>query len=223
MTSLDAYIKFVEKVNRNNTGAGVQVPRGKFVLLFNEAQRSWLKETLKETLSSADLDKLEDVLVDDRPLEHVARHRDHEEYRLPEDFYRFVSCYCLASKGECTGRVLVAWPTKSRDLAVLLRDANQSPSFEYEETLSSIASGKVRVYFSDFGIDAAYLSYYRFPASIDLEGYILLDGTASKNQDPELGDDMVEEILNLCASEFMRNQKDTEGLQIARERQQSQP
>jgi hypothetical protein len=222
-TSLGAYAQLLLKVNRDDSNSNIHVPRGKFVTIFNEQQRRWLLERLDKDVSSDDLDNLSDLLVDDDPLEKVRVHRDHVEFTLPRDFVAFSSSYSLATRGECTNRVLVNWNTKSKNLRIMLQNANESPSFDYEETLVSIASGKFRVYFTDFLVDEAFLSYYRYAKNIDLEGYVDLNGQPSQNIDPELEDGLVDEIIDRCAAEIMRNNQNAEGFGFAKERIQTKP
>jgi hypothetical protein len=218
MTSLEAYQELLLKVNRNDSNSNIHVPRAKFVIVYNEQQRNWLKETLKNNLDSDDLDELNDLLVDDVSLTKIKVHRDHVDFELPSDFYRFSNSYCLADRDECKGRPLVVWNTKSKNIRTLLQSENHNPSFDYEETICSIASEQLRVYFSDFTITDLFLEYYRFAKDIDLEGYVHLNGNLSTNIHPELGDDMVDEILNLCAKEIMRNNENANGLQFAKDR-----
>lgn len=222
MTALDAYEKLLLKVNRNDTNTNIHVPRGKFVVVYNEQRHKWLAEKLEDKINSIDLDDISELLVEPTPLEKLSTERDYVSFKLPDDFFGFSSSYSLASKGECSARPIINWNTKSRDLPWLLKDKNHDPSFEYEETLLSIASNKVRVYFSDFTIDEAYLSYYREPKAIDVAGYVKLDGTPSQDINPDLSDMLVDEIISRCAAEIMRNNQNGEGFQFAKDRIQSE-
>lgn len=222
MTSLGAYESLLLKVNRNDRNSNIHIPRGRFVNIFNEQQRNWLKDTLHENLGTDDIDQLNDLLVDDVSLERVKIHRDHVEFELPDDFYSFSSAYCLASTEECKDRPLVVWNVKPKNARVLLLNENESPSFEYEETICSISNQKVRIYFDDFQIEEAFLNYYRFAKDIDLEGYVKIDNTPSITIDPELSDAYVDEIINRCAAEIMRNVQNQEGFGFAKERIQTE-
>lgn len=220
-TSLGAYEQLLLKVNRNDSNSNIHVPRGKFVNVFNEQQRNWLKNKLASDLSSDDVDGLSDLLQDDIPLDKIQTHKDHVDFTLPEDFYSFAASYSIASRGDCLNRPIVNWNTKGKNIRLLLQDDNSSPSFDYEETLLSIASKRVRIYFTDFTVDEVYLSYYRLAKDIDLEGYVKIDGTQSATIDPELDDVAVDEIVSRCALEIMRNNENAEGFQFAKERTQS--
>ena len=218
MTALEAYQSLLEKVNRNDTNSNIHVPRGRFVNLYNQQRLVWLGNKLEEYKASQKLDELSDLLEDDVELNRVDNRRDHSRFKLPEDFYEFSSSYSLASKGDCTDRVLVNWEIKSSDKQVALRDENNNPSFEYEETLAIISKGMLSVYFSDFSVDRCFLTYYRVPNKIDLEGYVRLDGTPSKTSDPELPDELVDEILDYCYKEIMRSNQNIEGFQLAKDK-----
>ena len=221
-SSLEAYNQLLLKVNRNDSNSNIHVPRGKFVTVFNEQARLWLKEKLEQYKGTDNLNELNDLLQDDVPLEKAKTHRDHVDFTLPEDFYAFASSYSLATKEDCKNRVLVNWDTKGKNLRVLLTDAHSAPSFEYEETLVSLSKGKMKVYFTDFHIDEVYLSYYSLPAPIDLEGYTKLDGSRSTTINPELAADAVDEIINRCAAEIMRNNQNAEGFGFAKDRLQGE-
>lgn len=218
MTSLQAYERFLIKLNRTDSNANVNVPKGKFVVIYNEQKNRWLKEKLKKKLSTDELDELRELLVDDAQLQFDKKHYNYVDFKLPEDFFHFSSSYTVASKGDCKGRILDNWNTKGLDIRLLLRDPNNKPSFEYEETLISFGNRKVKVYFDGFTVNKVYLNYYKSPSEIDIEGYINSLNEPSANKNPDISDWLVDEIINRCVLEVTRNVEDGEGVQFAKNR-----
>lgn len=223
MIALQAYERFLVKLNKNDTNANVNVPKGRFVVIYNEQSKRWLKEKLKQKLSTDELDELSTLLVDPiEPLVKLNKHFDHVDFQVPNDFFQASSSYVIASKGECKGRVLDNWNTKGKNIRILLRDENNKPSFEYEETLFGVSDGKIKVYFDDFEIDEVFLSYYRTPKDIDITGYINSLNQPSTNIDPDLPDMAINEIISRCVTEVTRNVGDPQGFQFSKERQQTE-
>lgn len=219
MTSLEAYQLLLEKVNRNDTNSNIHIPRGKFVVLYNQQRLKWLQNKLVEYKDSQNLDYLDELLEDDTELDFIKIKHNSAIFKLPDDFFEFSSSFSLCTKGDCTGRVLTNWEIKSSDKRVILQDENHNPSFEYEETFVIPTSGNLSVYFSDFTVDRCFLTYYRTPGKIDIEGYIDINRNPSKNIDPDIPDDMVDQILDYCYMEIMRSNKDVEGFQLAKDKQ----
>ena len=217
MTSLQAYESFLTKLNKGDSNANINVPRGKFVMLFNEHAKTWLKQNLKTKISTNQIDELNYLLVDNIPLTRVGSHLDHVDYELPTDFFDLSNSISIAERDECS-RVLENWYEKDKNIRVLLKDSNYKPSFDYEETLCTLANNKIKVYFDDFDIQSVYLTYYKQPQDIDIEGYIKLDNQLSVNIDPDLPDFAVNEIVNRCALDFQGISENRDGFQIAQER-----
>ena len=217
MTSLEAYNSFLIKLNRADSNSNINVPRGKFVIVFNEQAKKWLKEKLKRKLSSDEVNELSALLADDQPLKLKKKNRDNYSFEKPSNFFSFASSYSVAKKGDCE-KVLDNWDTKSKDIRVLLRDENNKPSFDYEETLLKIAGSEIKVYFDDFQIKQTFLSYYKEPKNIDIAGYININGEPSKTINPELPDIGVNEIISRCVREFTGITENPQGFAIAKDR-----
>lgn len=217
MTSLEAYQNLLLKVNRNDSNSNINVPRGQFVLLYNEQLTKWTCEKLQKKLDSDELDELNDLLEDEIELDKISSNRDYDYFTVPENLHKFSSAYVVAERDGCE-RILTAWNLKSPDIRVILNDENNNPSFDFEETPMYITNGKAKIYFSDFTIKNAFLTYYKMPGAIDIEGYIKVDGTASQNIDPDISGPNVLEIVTRCAAEVMRNNQNVEGLQMQKDK-----
>lgn len=222
MTSKEVYKRLLLKVNKNDTNTNVKINKGDFVLIFNEQARSWLSETIEADSKNSKKNDIGLLLIYDVPLIKVSDYKDYSSFSLPDDFFDYQSSYSIASKGVCKGRKLLNWDFKAKNKNVLDQDMNRKPSFEYEETLINVSSGQFLVFADGFSIDEQFITYYKQPADIDIEGYFKLDGTPSQNIDPLLYDGYVDEIINKCAVEIIGNYEDIEHYQIAQQRVKQQ-
>jgi hypothetical protein len=202
MTSKEAYKKYLLKINKNDTNSNIKVSKGEFVLMFNEWMYQWVDEKFDKFLDSSDINELEYLLVKDIKLTQTGKDKNSVHFKFPKDLLKYASSYSEAEKGGCSS-VLVNWNVKPRNVNVLLKDENNNPSFEYEETICTLEDGSLIVYVSDFTIKNQYLSYYKLPTAIDLEGYIKVDGSRSSNIDPMLSmpDLHIDQIINRCVIE----------------------
>lgn len=218
MTPQEAYKKFLLKVNKNDTNANVKVPKSQFVLLFNEEKRKFMDEVSSRQENSDYIEDIEELLELDKELIKVSEQTNKTNFTLPPRFYKRVGGYSVATKGSCKNITLTNWFIKPKDKDVLAGNSNQSPSFEYRETLALLNSGKVSVYKDGFTINKAYLSYYREPLDINIAGYKQLDGQPSVNAATDLSDRNIDLIIDRAATEAVRNYQSTEQLQLALQR-----
>ena len=221
MTPQEAYKKFQLEINKNDTNTNVKISKGVFVLLYNEQKRKWLDNTIKKREGSYEIESIKEILEIDVELIKDTEGTTKTDFLLPANFFRSVSSYNLASRGQCKNQVLINWFVKPKNLNVLLQNDNHSPSFDYRETIALINKDRITVYKNDFEIEKTYLTYYREPQDINILGYIQLDGTPSVDVSPDISNQNVEEIINLTAAEAIRNAESVEQLQIALQRLQS--
>lgn len=220
MNVIEIYKQLLNKVNKNDTNGNVKIPKSQFVSTFNEQKRLWLNNKIKKDESSDYIEDIESLLVIDEELELQNSNSLKSEFNLPSNFFKKVSSYVLASKGECKNSVLANWIVKPKNINVLLQNDEQNPSFEFQETLSIISGNKIVTYKDNFEINSLFLSYYKEPIDIDIEGYIHLDGTPSKNIDIDLDKTNTSVIINMTALEILRNYENVAGMQIALQKQQ---
>lgn len=220
MSPIEAYKLLLSKVNKNDTNTNVKVPKSIFILLFNEQKRKWLDKYIKDLESSDGIEDVEEILVLDQKLEFITDSSFKTDFKQPEDFMKRVSGFVEASKDDCKNIALVGWFVKPKDLNVLLQNQHHKPSFEYQETLGIINNGKVSFYKDNFTINNAYLTYYREPKDLDIQGYKKLDGSLSINQETGLSKINMEKIIDAVALEVVRNYESPEQFQLALQRKQ---
>lgn len=219
MTAQETYVKFLQKIDKNNTSDDVYVDIGRFVLIFNEQQNRWLEQQFSKRDFQALL-SIQELLVDNLDIQDgVVNHEaKFTEFILPDNYFNYTTSYSVASRGACKLKVIRNWLIRPFDINDKIRDAYNSPSFDYEETLVTIANNKIQVYTDDFTVDKFVFTYYRYPKAIDIIGYIKIDGTPSTTINPELSDKFVDEIISRCAEEVMRDFKDTQGFALSKDR-----
>lgn len=220
MTAIEAYKRFLIKLNKNDTNSNIAVNKGQFVLIFNEQADIWLDRKIDEDLRNSEKNELETLLIHEAPLTKVRDTITYSEFELPDDYFDYENSYSIATRGDCTNRKLLNWDFKARNKSTIDQDENHNPSFDFEETIVNVSQNSLLVFKTDFEINQQFLTYYRQPKHIDLAGYKKFDGTDSTNIDPELLDIYVSEILNMCVIEVDTNYGNTEQFQIDRTKKQ---
>lgn len=140
---------------------------------------------------------------------------------LSPQYMFYIDSYVIASKGQCSDKVIYVNKdlVKHSDVISLLINTNYAPSFEYEETFSTIAQFNLSIYTDGtFTPKTIYVGYIRYPEKIDYPGYIKLDGTASSHSDCELPEYLEDELLNLTIQELAMDTENMPAVQFTQER-----
>lgn len=213
-----AYVNFVNLVNRNATNNNLNVDKARFIILFRSVQLQYLDYLLDNRVDDT-LRRASHLLVYKKPLLTKSTESDRDSYFLPEDFFDFSNLHVEASKGKCKKVNLSTREVKTEDLEEILSDDFSKPSFEYRETVYfSSDRSTITVLKDDFSLDNAYITYYRQPAQVDIEGYIHIDGTPSTSVDPDWDDVEIEKILLAMSKEFAGINNDTNQYQLSKDR-----
>ena len=219
MTSEEAYKSFLIKINKNDSNRNIKIPKGQFVLLYNQQAPIWLKNRLEEGHKTDRLDDLAELLELDKSLEKVEEFDKSVDFKLPDDFFDYSSSYSLATTDECSEEtVLYHWNYKNKNKNTLLINENTKPSFDYQETFITQNKNLIKVYTDNFTIKKVFLDYYRVPPEIDILGYINTDGSNSINKNPILDKYLVNQIINYCVLETVRIYQSPEDFQLSKER-----
>lgn len=213
------YIKLLTKVNKGNSQGNIAIDKDRFVLLFNECKNRWVERHLKEK-DSILIDSLSEIVKTEQLLNGNDK-TVYTEFKIPEDFYELALATCEAQRNECK-KTLFLRAVKNQDKNQLRFNSNYKPDFDFEWSFVSLQGGYLRVYQDDFKVNKVSMEYYKVIPSIDIEGYTHLDGSASSNIGIELSEQYVDQIINVTAEEFMRDFQDSQGVQIAKDRTNSQ-
>jgi len=213
------YVKLLLKVNKGNSFGNIAIDKARFVLLFNECKNRWVENHLKEK-DSILIDSLWETLKTIELTQGVDK-STYTEFQIPDDFYEVVNATCVAERKPCKREIFLR-EIKNQDKSILRFDYNLRPDFDWEWSFFTIQSGSINVYKTDFDVNKVALEYYKVIPDIDIEGYIRLDGAASTNIGIDISEQYVDQIINLAAEEFMRDFQDPQGLQIAKDRTNSE-
>jgi hypothetical protein len=208
--------KIDQKLNKLSTNEHQQIVLEDKILALNEAQIKLIKQKVDgiSTVSGLGLDafkkRYEDLqsLVESynhQPLDLTLMNEEVHQYAaslhaLAPKYMFYLDSYILADKGRCKDRVI--WVNrdlaKHGDLQFILNNDHYKPSFEYQETFNFLSSDQISVFTDGTFIPTKiYIMYMRYPQYINKEGYIMLDGTPSFNQDCELETYLEDELLDL--------------------------
>lgn len=213
----EAYLRYVNLVNRNATNNNLSVDKPRFIMNFNDMSVQYVQWML-EKRNDDSLRNLSIVLVVDQSLQAGPSDSSKSQFVLPEDYLDFSNLSVIASKGSCSGKRLFTTEIKSEDSEEILSDEFNKPSFEYRETPYFFSGNKVVILKDNFSIDKALLTYYRYPAKVDIAGYLNIDNQPSTSIDPEFDDKIVLKILYAMAKEFSANNGDPGKYQIEKDR-----
>jgi hypothetical protein len=208
--------KIDQKLNKLSTNEHQQIVLEDKILALNEAQIKLIKQKVDgiSTVSGLGLDsfkkRYEDLqsLVESynhQPLDLKLKNPEVNQWfaslhALSPKYMFYLDSYILADKGRCKDRII--WVnrdlSKHGDLQFILNNDHYKPSFEYQETFNFLSSDEISV-FTDgtFTPTKIYILYMRYPQYINKEGYIMLDGEPSFNQDCELETYLEDELLDL--------------------------
>jgi hypothetical protein len=210
------------------------------ILALNEAQIKLIKQKVDgfSVVSGMGLDafkkRYEDlqslvITYNHQPLELTLKNEELNQWfanlhLLVPKYMFYLDAYVLADKGVCKDRKI--WINrdlaKHGDLQFILNNTHYRPSFEYQETFNFLSTDEISI-FTDgtFTPSKIYISYMRYPVYINKEGYIMLDGEPSFDQDCELELYLEDELLDLTVQNLAMYTENAAAVQSAQFRIQT--
>jgi hypothetical protein len=232
--------KIDQKLNKLSTNEHQQIALEDKILALNEAQIKLIKQKVDgfSATSGMGLDafkkRYEDlqslvVTYNNQQLELKVKNAELNQWYanihlLDPDYMFYIDSYVLADKGRCKDRKI--WINrdlaKHGDLSLLLNNTHYRPSFEYQETFNFLSSDEISI-FTDgtFTPTKIYISYMRYPQYINKEGYIMLDGEPSYDQNCELETYLEDELLDLTVQNLAMYTENMSAVQTAQYRIQT--
>ena len=232
--------KIDQKLNKLSTNEHQQINLEDKILALNEAQIKLIKQKVdgKNTVSGLGLDafkkRYEDlqslvVTYNHQPLDLTLLNAELNQWKanihlLVPKYMFYIDSYVLADKGVCTDRKI--WINrdlaKHGDIQFILNNDHYKPSFEYQETFNFISSDEISV-FTDgtFTPKQIFISYMRYPDYINKEGYIMLDGEPSFDQNCELETYLEDELLDITVQSLAMYTENMSAVQTAQMRIQT--
>jgi hypothetical protein len=174
-------LKVMQRLNKLASNDYDNIECWQIVEAFNKAQVQWVRRQLVGINILKQGDEQSKRKIDDlQPLLSVAdmAYSDMPGYviseTLPDDYMEFkrVDAY---GKNDCCPdpRRFVVYLAEEANAAILLRDDNKKPSFDWAETFCTLAGNKIKIYTNDdFIVTDAKLMYYREPVKIQIQGCV---------------------------------------------------
>lgn len=232
--------KIDQKLNKLSTNVHQQINLEDKILALNEAQIKLIKQKVDgfSVVSGMGLDafkkRYEDlqslvVTYNHQPLDLTLKNEELNQWfanlhLLVPKYMFYIDAYVLADKGVCKDRKI--WINrdlaKHGDLQFILNNTHYRPSFEYQETFNFLSTDEISI-FTDgtFTPSKVYMSYMRYPVYINKEGYIMLDGEPSFDQDCELELYLEDELLDLTVQNLAMYTENAAAVQSAQFRIQT--
>ena len=232
--------KIDQKLNKLSTNIHQQINLEDKILALNEAQIKLIKQKVDgfSVISGMGLDafkkRYEDlqslvITYNHQPLELTLKNEELNQWfanlhLLVPKYMFYIDSYVLADKGVCKDRKI--WINrdlaKHGDLQFILNNTHYRPSFEYQETFNFLSTDEISI-FTDgtFTPSKVYMSYMRYPVYINKEGYIMLDGEPSFDQDCELELYLEDELLDLTVQNLAMYTENAAAVQSAQFRIQT--
>ena len=220
MTSEELYYEIHLLINKNNSQQNINIEKPHFVQLFNRECGNWLYEVLNNKNKDDSINDIQELLISDIELQILEEKENYNTYTLPIDFFNYLESNIIATKKDCSKKIF-AYNIHPKEVNVYLQDEFSKPSFEWEETISTISNNSLLIY-KDFSIDKCFLSYYKEVDAIELEGYIKLNGEYSKDINSNLSNVFKRQILDRVAKELTREFENVQAFQLSQERLQSE-
>lgn len=181
----------------------------RFIQLFNDEQDRLVRHIIDKK-NEDEIRYIQKLLVNSEPSSSI---RDIENpkstlFALPDNMFAFSNVSGVFQQGECEATDFNMWEAKNENIHELLADEYNKPDFDFRETFYTIGEDGLRVYLDDFTCSEVYITYYRYPIRVDIEGYIKADGSSSTTVDPELDDKLVEQVLNMVEKQFALNESE---------------
>lgn len=232
--------KIDQKLNKLSTNVHQQINLEDKILALNEAQIKLIKQKVDgfSVVSGMGLDafkkRYEDlqslvITYNHQPLDLTLKNAELNQWfanlhLLVPKYMFYIDSYVLADKGVCKDRKI--WINrdlaKHGDLQFILNNTHYKPSFEYQETFNFLSTDEISI-FTDgtFTPSKIYMSYMRYPQYINKDGYIMLDGQPSFDQDCELELYLEDELLDLTVQNLAMYTENAAAVQSAQFRIQT--
>lgn len=225
MTSREIIVKVKKRVNKDDTNDFDNLSLFSIIEAYNKAQLnvvnylSGLNNIYKSGIESTTkrIDNLS-TLLNPTPLELTLTKADNYyiSQSFPTNYMRYVSSYSTGKNNKCSSKRILHFPYEEGNIELINRNSNQNASFEWGEAPITIADNKLKIHSNNqFEITKAYLTYLKYPANVDIQGYIKQDGTPSTTIDPELPDDVVEMCIDEAVRILQGDIQNPLGIQVA--------
>lgn len=232
MINVDELLYELElSINKVSTLDNLNVETPDLLILLNRAQIGLIKSFygpnnvfqigFEETRKR--IDDLQDLKTPSPGLPLIKgnnqRYKDYVADLAGCDRYMFyIDSYITAKTKNCDDTLDVNL-IRENELNIKYFSENHKPSFPWRETIATIGGNKLHVYTDgSFTPLYAFVTYIRYPKTIDKEGYVKLDGTQSVNQDSELPEYLKADLIDLAVKYYSHFKNDQLQAQLTQTR-----
>ena len=192
------YNQFSDRINSLTSNQAQHIGGlRQFVDVFNTATLSLIHDAIQAESLTDDVQEFLAVIREEKRLVGV-EHGRYYLFTLPEDLEHIDTVYIDGLRGGCTHDIYVRI-VPSGEENIRYMDSLSAPSFDYQETFATLIANKLRVFYNDFAIQRAHLTYYRKPILVNIEGFIMEDGSPSVNINPEWEGTHLQRIIDRAA------------------------
>jgi len=200
-TIAETYQRYIAKVEKNATNDALSTDKQRFVFLFNEAQNKFL-ENLLDRRGEDDIRYIQNFLVLNKNLSSSTKYPDRYSFKLPLDYLDLSNAQAIAKKGECSDKIYL-FEIKDENKNEILQDPFNKPSFKWRESCYTINSDTISIYYDDFLIEKALLSYYRYPKRISQVNPSDPESKFNETSIIEWDDKALDRIISLMTANFL--------------------
>lgn len=208
LTFEEAYQKTLLKVEKNITNDNSSLDRGRWVLIFNEAQNKFIESHLQNR-GVDDIRYIERFLILDKNIPYISKTEDFYNFSLPNNYLDLASVRAVISTNSCKNQIAFLTEVIAENLNEKLQDEYYKPSFKWRESIFTVNSNTISVYtLGDFSVDKILLSYYRYPNQARLLDIDNPDSKLDNTIELEWDDKALDRIISIIATEFDINESD---------------
>jgi hypothetical protein len=202
MVSSEIYDKYILKAEKNSVNDNISTDRQRFAEVYNEYAIRYL-EYIIGLKNEEQMRHIESLLIKDSKISSSKKERDHFSFKIPKNYFNLSSVYALGSKGNCVGKK-IDLPKEVLDIErnLFMMDEYTKPSFEYRESLYTLGSGYINIFYTDFSVDAIILSYYRYPRKITLTDPNNPESHFDDTFDVDFDEKSINKIISAAVSGF---------------------
>lgn len=212
MTIGEAYINFLNIVEKNSTNNNLDIDRARFIEWFNFTNNKYQERALN--LRNDDSIREMAPFLKEVSLTKKTSKEQYDLFLKPQDYFDFSNLAITAKKDKCKASDFVMDEVKTENVHIYLADNNLKPSYKARETFYHLMEDSVAIYhIGDFKIEKAKMKYYQKIPKVDIEGYVRLDNTMSTNIDPVTEEKTTVKILQLMATYFLSSDGDLQKFQ----------
>lgn len=220
MTVDELYYSFHLLLNKNAESKSINIAKENFVILYNRESLRWLSDFIEKNTKNDNLLSINELIVLGHELEAIENHTDAIVYKLPEDYFNLLpgDFKSIVKHNDCSG-VIYNRVLKPNEINIVLQNSGLKPSFHWERGIGQVFDNKVKVFITDFKIQSTFISYFKIPDQIDMEGYITFENKDSENKNSNNSEYIQNQILDYVVTEVQRQFENKIGFELSKERQ----